>query len=109
MEVMLKQEEIIIGLLNTEVEELMEKAKELYAAAEAGVDTNIKTQEDLNRQAIGLAQRERMVAAREEELREKEEEVASTLERRRSELSSHEVDFNTHETALDADRKSLGD
>jgi FtsZ-binding cell division protein ZapB len=48
MEVVLKQEEDTIGLLRAKAQELMEKAKELYAAAEAHADANIKTQEDLN-------------------------------------------------------------
>jgi hypothetical protein len=49
------------------------------------------------------------VAEREWELQEKEEEVASMLERRRSEVSSREADLDTCETALEVDRKSLGD
>jgi hypothetical protein len=50
-----------------------------------------------------------VVAEREWELQEKEEEVASMLERRRSEVSSREADLDTCETALEVDRKSLGD
>jgi hypothetical protein len=103
MEVVLKQEEVTIGLLRAKAQELMEKAKELYTAAEACADANIKTQEDLNGQAIGLTQWERMVAVREEELREKEEEVTGTLECGRSELLSCEANLNTRETVLEAD------
>jgi hypothetical protein len=109
MEDMLKQEEIAIGLLNTEAEELMEKVKELYAVAEARANANIKTQGDLNGQAIGLAQWEQMVTKWEEELQEKEEEVTDTLEFGCSEVSSHEADLNIREITLEADRTSLGD
>jgi hypothetical protein len=42
MEVVLKQEEIAIGLLNIEAEEPMEKGKELYATTRARADANIK-------------------------------------------------------------------
>jgi hypothetical protein len=98
METMLNQEEVTISLLDVEAQELMEKAKELYATAEARTDANLKTQEDLNGQVIGLAQREWMVVAQEEE-----------LERGWNELLSHEVDLNTRETALEANQKSLGD
>jgi hypothetical protein len=101
--------EVAIGLLDAQAQELMEKSKELYATAEARADANIKMQEDLNGQAIGLAQRERMVVGREQDVQEKEEEVTSLLEHGRSELLSHEADVNTHEIALGADRKSLGD
>jgi hypothetical protein len=93
MEVMLKQEEVTISLLDAQAQELMEKAKELYIAAEACSDANIKAQEDLNGQAIAIAQRERMVA--EQELWEMEEEVADMLEHGCSELSSREADLNT--------------
>jgi hypothetical protein len=108
MEVVFK-EEVTIGLLDAQARELMEKAKELYAAAEARANANIKMQEDHNGQAIGLAQLERMVAGWELEVREKEEEVTDMLERGCNELSSCEADLNTYETALEADRKSLGD
>jgi hypothetical protein len=36
----------------------MEKAKELYAAAEAHDEANIKAEEDLNKEAIAIAHRE---------------------------------------------------
>jgi hypothetical protein len=98
METLLNQEEVTISLLDVEAQELMEKAKELYATAEARTDANLKMQEDLNGQVIGLAQREWMVVAQEEE-----------LERGRNELLSHEVNLNTRETALEANQKSLGD
>jgi uncharacterized protein (DUF3084 family) len=87
----------------------IEKVKELYAAATARADANIKTREGINRQVIAIAQREQMVAEREKELREKEEEVTSTIERGRNELSSHDADLDTRETTIEADRKSLGD
>jgi hypothetical protein len=65
MEVVLKQEEVSIGMLDAQAKGLMEKAKDLYADAEARVDATIKQQEELNGQVIGLAQWEQMVAARE--------------------------------------------
>jgi hypothetical protein len=61
MEVVLKQE-VTINLLDAQAQELMEKAKELYIAAEARSNANIKAQEDLNGQAIAIAQQEQMVA-----------------------------------------------
>jgi hypothetical protein len=48
MEVVLKQEEVIIGLLDAQAKGLMEKAKDLYANVEAHADATIKQQEDLN-------------------------------------------------------------
>jgi hypothetical protein len=48
MEVVLKQEEVIIVLLDAQAKGLMEKAKDLYANVEARVDATIKQQEDLN-------------------------------------------------------------
>jgi hypothetical protein len=51
----------------------MEGAKELYAQAEARVDTTIKQQEELNVKATTMAQREQVVADRELKLQEREE------------------------------------
>jgi hypothetical protein len=87
----------------------MEKAKELFAMAEARGEANIKAREDLNKKAIAIAYREQVVAEREQELQEKDEEVTNMLERRHNELSSHETDLDTHETTLEVDRRSLGD
>jgi hypothetical protein len=92
MEVVLKQE-VTINLLDAQAQELMEKAKELYIAAEARSNANIKAQEDLNGQAIAIAQQEQMVA--EQELWEMEEEVTDMLEHGCSEPSSREADLNT--------------
>jgi FtsZ-binding cell division protein ZapB len=55
MEVVLQQDHIAISLLDAEVQELIEKANELYAAAEAHGEANIMAQEDLNRQVITIA------------------------------------------------------
>jgi hypothetical protein len=58
MEAVLKQEEVTIGLLDAQDQELMEKAKELSAVAEACGEANIKAKEDLNKQAIAIAHQE---------------------------------------------------
>jgi hypothetical protein len=42
MEAVLKQEEVTIGLLDAQAQELMEKAKELFTVAEACGEANIK-------------------------------------------------------------------
>jgi hypothetical protein len=65
IEGMLKQKEVSISLLNAQAEELLEKAKELYTTGEAHANANIKMQEDLNRQAIAIAQWEQLVVERE--------------------------------------------
>jgi hypothetical protein len=41
MEAVLKPEEVTIGLLDTQAQELMEKAKDLFAAAKAHGEANI--------------------------------------------------------------------
>jgi hypothetical protein len=46
----------------------MEKAKELYVAAEVCDHTNIKAHEDLNKQAIDIAHRGQAVVEWEQEL-----------------------------------------
>jgi hypothetical protein len=109
MEVMLKQEEIAIGLLDAQAQELMEKAKELYAAAEACGEVNIKAQEVLNEQVIAITHQEQAVAEQEQELQEEKEDVTGTLERGCNELLSREADHDTHETTLEVDWKSMGD
>jgi hypothetical protein len=106
---LLEREEIAIGLLNHEVEELMEDAKKLHALAEAPADANIKAQEDLNKHAISIAYREHTTVEREQELRVKEKDANNRLEREHGELSSCEADLNTREAVLEMDRKSLED
>jgi hypothetical protein len=80
----------------------MAGAKELYATAEARGETNIKVQEDINKQAVSIAHQEQAV-------QEKEDEIAGMLDYGRSELSSHETNLDTHEAALEANQKSLAD
>jgi hypothetical protein len=109
MEAMVKQEEVTIGVLDAQAQELMEKAKELFVAAEARGEANIKAREDLNKQAIAIAHQEQAVAEREQELQEKEEKIANMLERRSSEVSSRNANLDTCENALEADWKILGD
>jgi hypothetical protein len=55
----------------------MAGAKELYATAEARGETNIKVQEDINKQAVSIAHREQAV-------QEKEDEIAGMLDYGRS-------------------------
>jgi predicted nucleic acid-binding Zn-ribbon protein len=76
-------------MLDVQAQKLMEKAKELYADAEARADATIKAWEDLNGQVIGIAQWEWMVAEQEQQVREKEDEVTSMLEH--GAVSSHPV------------------
>jgi hypothetical protein len=61
MELLLNQEQVIIGLLGAKAQKLLEDAKELYAKAEACADATIKQQEDLNGNTIAVSQRELMV------------------------------------------------
>jgi transcriptional/translational regulatory protein YebC/TACO1 len=81
----------------------------LFTVAESCGNANIKAWEDLNKQAVSIAYQEKAVVEREQELQEKEEEVTSMLDRGLSELSSREADLGNHGTALEANRKSLGD
>jgi hypothetical protein len=107
VEHLLAQQRAAIDLLNANTEKLMAGTKELYAAAEAHGEANIKVQEDISKQAIDIAHREQAMAEREQAVQEKEEENASMLDRERIELSSHETDLNSCEAALEEDQKSL--
>jgi hypothetical protein len=109
MEAMLNHEEVTIYVLDAQAQELMEKAKQMFAAAEGHGEANIKAQENLKNQAIAISHWEQEVVELEKELQEKEEEVDNMLEHGHNELSSCEADLDTHKTTLEADRKKLGD
>jgi hypothetical protein len=109
MEAMLNHEEVTICVLDAQAQELMEKAKQMFAAAEGHGEANIKAQENLKNQAIAISHWEQAVVELEQELQEKEEEVDNMLEHGHNELSSCEADLDTHKTTLEADRKKLGD
>jgi FtsZ-binding cell division protein ZapB len=89
MEVVFQQDHIAIGLLDAEVQELIEKANELYAVAEAHGEANIMAQEDLNRQVITIAHQEQTVVERTRSCRKRRKRSSACLNA--GTMSSHPV------------------
>jgi hypothetical protein len=73
MEVLYSRRQAVANKLDTPTQKLLHDAKDLYATAKAHDNATIKQQEDLNTQAVAMAQWEQAVAEHELKLREREE------------------------------------
>jgi hypothetical protein len=58
MEILYNRRHVVADKLDAEAQKLLHDAKELYATVEARANATIKQQEDLNAQAVIMAQRE---------------------------------------------------